>query len=195
MSHVRLVLASRNAHKIVELRRIAPGIEWLGMPDELGDPPETGDTFVANALQKAEYVVARTGLPCLADDSGIAVDALSGRPGVHSKRYSPEGTDSANNRLLLVELAKAPTRTARYHCVVALCGPGFALTHEATCEGTIGLEPRGSGGFGYDPLFWPNEAPGQTMAELSPAEKDRISHRGRAMLGLPALLSRAGLSP
>jgi XTP/dITP diphosphohydrolase len=188
-----LILASRNAHKVDELARIAPWVDWILMPPELPDPPETGDSFVANALQKAEFVFARTGLAALADDSGIAVDALGGRPGVLSKRYSPEANDPANNALLLRELEGAATRTGRYHCAIALVGPGFALAHEDTCEGQIGLAPRGSGGFGYDPLFLPREAPGRSMAELSAAEKDAISHRGRAMRGLPALLARAGL--
>lgn len=162
------------------------------MPVELGDPPETGATFEANALQKARYVFEQTGCWALADDSGIAVDALDGRPGVFSKRYSPEATDQANNRLLLAELAGAATRRARYHCVIALVGEAGAFTHGATCEGELGFEARGNGGFGYDPLFWPDEAPKRTMAELSPAEKDQISHRGRAMQALPTLLEQAG---
>jgi XTP/dITP diphosphohydrolase len=193
-SKPRLILASRNAHKVEELRRIAPWVEWTAMPTELEDPPETADSFVGNAVQKARFVFERTGLPALADDSGIAVDALSGRPGVRSKRYSAEGTDAANNALLLRELGGAEARTARYHCAIALVGPGFSLTHEDTCEGRIGHAGRGGGGFGYDPLFWPDAAPGRTMAELSPAEKDAISHRGRAMRALPELLRRAGLA-
>ena len=193
MDRPRLILASRNAHKIVELERIAPWVEWLPLPVELGDPPETGLTFETNAVQKATYVFEQTGLFALADDSGLAVEALAGRPGVHSKRYSAEGSDVANNRLLLAQLDGLVPRTARYHCVIAVCGPGVSLTHGATCEGTVGLAPRGNGGFGYDPLFWPDERPGRTMAELSPVEKDSISHRGRAMLGLANLLSRAGI--
>ncbi|MFZ5475378.1 MAG: RdgB/HAM1 family non-canonical purine NTP pyrophosphatase [Myxococcota bacterium] len=186
---MRIVLASRNAHKITEMRRIAPHIEWLPMPEELGDPPETGATFEENALQKARYVHARTGLWALADDSGLQVDALGGRPGVHSRRYSPEATDAANNRLLLSELGGSPRRTARYVCVIALVGPaGVERTAWGDCEGSIGFRPSGEGGFGYDPLFVPEEGDGRTMAELAPEEKDAISHRGAAMAQLDRLL-------
>ncbi len=190
---MRLVLASRNAHKIEELRRIAPEIDWAAMPPELGDPPETGITFEANALQKARFVAAALGTWALADDSGIEVDALGGRPGVWSKRYSPEGTDAANNALLLEELQSVATRTARYRCVIALVGPGGEHVAAGVCEGRIGKAPRGEGGFGYDPLFCPVATPGRTMAELAPLEKDAVSHRGAAMAELPRLLSAAGL--
>lgn len=191
MMPARVVLATRNAHKLDELTRMAPGVSFLPLPDAAGDPPETGTTFEANALQKARYGAAFTGLACLADDSGIEVDALDGRPGVWSRRYSPEATDAANNALLLTELAArgpdAP-RTARYRCVIALVLPdGAEHVFDGRCEGTIGLAPRGSHGFGYDPLFQPAAAPGRTMAELTPAEKDAISHRGAA---LRALLGR-----
>ncbi len=191
-----LVLASRNLHKIEELRRIAPYVTWQVMPAELGDPPETGVTFEANALQKARYVAVATGLWALADDSGLEVDALGGRPGVYSKRYSPEGLDQSNNTLLLQELAAGTgaARSARYRCVIALVGPGGEFTASGACEGRIGLAPRGANGFGYDPLFLPEAAPGVTMAELVPAEKDRISHRGAALAQLPDLLRRAGLA-
>lgn len=189
----RLVLASRNAHKIVELRRIAPGVEWLALAPELGDPPETGDTFVANALQKARYVYEATGLWALADDSGLEVDALGGRPGVYSKRFSPEGRDDTNNALLLATLGARTDRTARYRCVIALVGPGGEATADGACEGAIGLAARGDGGFGYDPLFFPVATPGRTMAELAPAEKDAISHRGAALAHLPELLARVGV--
>jgi len=180
---IRVVLATRNAHKIEELSRMAPTITWLPLPEELGDPPETGDTFEANALQKARYCFAGTGLPCLADDSGIEVDALGGRPGVWSKRYSPEATAQANNALLLRELGGVPPaqRTARYRCVIALVGLGEPRVFDGRCEGRIGFVATGSGGFGYDPLFQPAAAPGRTMAELLPVEKDAISHRGAAL--------------
>lgn len=189
----RLVLASRNAHKIVELRRMVPDVEWLPMAPELGDPPETGTTFVANALEKARYVYAATGLWALADDSGLEVDALGGRPGVWSKRFSPEGRDDTNNALLLTTLGACADRGARYRCVIAVVGPGGEATADGACEGVIGHEARGAGGFGYDPLFWPVGTPGRTMAELAPAEKDAISHRGAAMAQLGALLARLGL--
>ena len=191
---MELVLASRNAHKIEELRRICPWVSWLALPADLPDPPETGATFEANAIEKAAFVHAATGHWALADDSGIEVDALGGRPGVWSKRYSPEGTDAANNALLLRELAPMRVRAARYRCVIALVGAGGSFSASGACEGSIGFEARGSGGFGYDPLFLPVAAPGRTMAELFPAEKDAISHRGAALAGLPDLLRRAGLS-
>lgn len=190
---MRLVLASRNAHKIEELRRIAPEIDWAALPPDLGDPPETGTSFEANALQKARFVAATLGTWALADDSGLEVDALGGRPGVWSKRYSPEGTDGANNALLLRELHGVATRTARYRCVIALVGPAGEHVAAGACEGEIGVAPRGHGGFGYDPLFLPVATPGRTMAELSPAEKDAVSHRGAAMAELPRLLRAAGL--
>ncbi len=180
---IRVVLATRNAHKIEELTRMAPHVEWLPLPAAVGDPPETGETFLANALQKARYCHERTGLPCLADDSGLEVDALAGRPGVRSKRYSPEATDTANNARLLVELAAQPAaaRGARYRCVIAIVGLGPEAVFEGRCEGRIGFEPQGSGGFGYDPLFLPEATPGRAMAQLSPNEKDAISHRGAAL--------------
>jgi XTP/dITP diphosphohydrolase len=186
---LKIVLASRNAHKITEMRRIAPHIDWQAMPEELGEPPETGATFEENALQKARYVHARTGQWALADDSGLAVDALGGRPGVKSRRYSPEATDAANNALLLQELGNSPRRTARYVCVIALVGPaGVERTAWGDCEGSIGFQPHGEGGFGYDPLFVPEDGDGRTMAELTPEEKDALSHRGAAMSHLDRLL-------
>lgn len=184
---MRIVLASRNAHKIVEMRRIVPGIDWVTMPDALGDPPETGDTFEANALEKARYVFEKTGMLALADDSGLEVDPLGGRPGVWSKRYSPEATDTANNRLLLRELGDRTDRTARYRCVIALVGPGVERVAAGACEGAIGFAPSGNGGFGYDPLFVCAGGT-RTMAELAPHEKDAISHRGAALAHLPRLL-------
>ncbi len=189
----RIVLATRNRHKLVEIQRMCPDIEWLALPDELGDPPETQDTFAGNALQKACYVFARLGLPALADDSGLEVDALGGRPGVWSRRYSPEGTDDANNALLLSELAAVPPalRTARYRCVLALVwGPEDAqqATVDGACEGSILDAPRGGNGFGYDPLFEAAATPGRSCGEISDAEKDAISHRGAAVRRLPELL-------
>ena len=191
---MKIVLASRNAHKIDELRRMAPQIEWETMPAHLPDPPEDGDTFESNALQKARFVAEATGAVAMADDSGLEVDALGGRPGVWSKRYSTEATDSANNAKLLVELAEVPDaqRTARYRCVLALVNGNVERTVAGACEGAIGHAPRGSGGFGYDPLFRPVAAPGRAMAELTPAEKDAISHRGVAMRRLGELLGGQG---
>ncbi len=174
---------------------MVPGVDWAALPAELGDPAETGDTFVANAVQKARFAFDATGLWSLADDSGLEVDALGGRPGVHSKRFSPEGRDDTNNALLLHTLAAVPAseRRARFRCVIALVGPAGAFTASGACEGAIGFAPRGEAGFGYDPLFLPAATPGRTMAELTPSEKDRISHRGSALARLPELLWAAGL--
>ncbi len=188
---MKVVLASRNAHKIDELRRMSPRIDWALMPADLPDPPETGTTFESNAEEKARFVHARTGGWVLADDSGLEVDALGGRPGVHSKRYSPEATDTSNNALMLRQLegVSDERRTARYRCVLALVDPdGTVLFFAGACEGRIGESPRGIGGFGYDPLFLPIATPGRTMAELTPEEKDAISHRGAAMKRLSAVL-------
>ena len=187
---LRVVLASRNTHKIDELREMAPEVDWQPLPEAAGDPPETGSTFEANALEKARYAHGWTGGWVLADDSGLEVDALGGRPGVWSKRYSPEGTDVSNNELLLRELALQMNRRARYRCVLALVGEAGEQVVNGTCEGTIGTTARGANGFGYDPLFLPDLAPGQTMAELSRQEKARISHRGAAMRALLPILAR-----
>lgn len=189
---MRITLASRNTHKISELARMAPEVEWVALPPELGDPPETGAHFLDNAREKAHYAQAHVGGWCLADDSGLEVDALGGRPGVFSRRYSPEGTDLANNTRLLAELGARPDRSARYRCVIVLVGPAEEIVVEGSCEGSIGGSPRGTGGFGYDPLFLPLRTPGRTMAELSPAEKDAISHRGEAMRALAEVLRGRG---
>lgn len=189
---MRLVFATRNAHKVEEVAAILAGTDLEVVPldalDLEGDPPETGDTFAANALQKARWVHERTGLVAVADDSGLEVDALGGAPGVHSKRFSPEATAEANNRLLLARLGDRTDRRARFRCVVAVVGAGRDRTAEGRVEGAIGTSPRGSEGFGYDPLFLPDEAPGRTLAELSMDEKNAISHRGRAFRELRGLL-------
>ncbi len=199
---MRLILATRNAHKLTEIALALQGtglsVSGLngvpGMPDDI---PETGDTFEENALQKARFVFQATGLPVLADDSGIEIRALGWAPGVHSKRWTPEGTDEANNARLLRELADKDDRGARYRCVLAVVAPGPEGPVEGTvdgiCAGQIGTTPLGTGGFGYDPLFWPEDQPGRTMAQLTMAEKNAISHRGRALARLPSLLARLGL--
>jgi len=189
---MQILFATNNAHKVSEVRDIlaGTGVTVLTL-NEAGldiDPPETGETFDANALQKARTIHQLTGGWVVADDSGIEVDALDGRPGVHSKRYSPEATGAANNRKLLAELAGVADRTARFRCVLALVGPGHEATVEGRCEGRIGTELRGRDGFGYDPLFLPDEGDGRSMAELSPTEKNAISHRGRAFRRLPEML-------
>ncbi len=198
---MQLVFATNNAHKVTEVRAIlAEALSGMDVAiqtlSEAGldvDPPETGDTFEANALQKARFIHERQGGWVIADDSGIEVDALDGRPGVHSKRFSPQATAQANNTLLLEKLVDVPApRTARFRCCLALVGPGVEATVDGRCEGVIGFAPSGTDGFGYDPLFVPTEADGRTMAELSPAEKNAISHRGRAFSQLPELLKTHG---
>ena len=176
-----VVLATRNAHKLREFRRLLPDAALEPLPDHVELPPETGETFAENALGKARAAAAATGRPALADDSGIEAEALGGRPGVRSARYAgPDASDQENLDLLLAE---APAGSGlRYVCVVAYVAPGEEpRLAEGRCEGRMAEAPRGERGFGYDPLFVPAEGDGRrTMAELSDAEKDRISHRGRA---------------
>ena len=197
---MRILLATRNDHKTTEiaaaLRGRAEVIDLRALPALVDDIPETGHTFVDNAFEKARFVAGwladrgDTDTWVAADDSGIEVDALGGAPGVFSKRFSPEGTDEANNALLLAKLTGRTDRTARYRCVIAVVGPTDEFVVDGACEGTIGLDGRGSGGFGYDPYFCPVEAPGRTMAELTLAEKNAISHRGRAVERLTARLAQ-----
>ena len=132
-----------------------------------------------------------TGLPTIADDSGIEIRALNWEPGVYSKRWTSEASDSANNRKLLRELDGKADRMARYRCAIALITPSGIQTAEGICEGTIGHALQGEGGFGYDPLCWPTDYPGRTMAEISMDEKNRISHRSRAFAHLPDMLKKA----
>jgi XTP/dITP diphosphohydrolase len=181
---VRLVLATRNEHKLQELRRILPELELLPLPDDVELPPETGDTVAANAIIKAAAAASATGLPAVADDSGIEAAALGGAPGVYSARYAGEhATDQENlDRLLREVPADGDTRLA-YVCVLAYVADpgGEPALFEGRCTGTITHEPRGDGGFGYDPAFVPDDRDdGLTMAELSPEDKHAISHRGRA---------------
>ena len=189
------LLASHNMKKRDELERIlAPlGIcvktaSQLGI--DLTEAEETGVTFAENALIKAESGMRESGLPCVADDSGLAVDALGGEPGVYSARYAGEhGNDRRNTEKLLSVLGDLPEdkRTARYVSSVACVFPdGRVLTAEGTCEGKIAFAPRGNGGFGYDPVFLVGD---KTMAELSDEEKDKISHRGTALRALARRLS------
>jgi XTP/dITP diphosphohydrolase len=179
-----LVLATRNRHKVVELRRILDGapIELVsGLDLDIPDVEETGETFADNALLKARACVEVTGLPSVADDSGLVVDTLGGAPGVRSARYAGEGADDdANLRLVLERLDAATDRTARFVCVAALVTPGGReVTEDGVMEGMLTDSPRGEGGFGYDPIFI---AAGQqrTNAELTADEKHAISHRGAA---------------
>ena len=186
---VRFVLATRNAHKLRELGVLLAPHELEPLPAGAELPPETGSTFGENALIKAEAAARATGRPAIADDSGIAVEALGGGPGIYSARYAGEGaTDEENLVKLLGELRGRTDRRAAYVCVLALAEPGREPElFEGRCEGVVFDEPRGSGGFGYDPAFLPDErAAGdeRTMAELAPREKDEISHRGRAARAL-----------
>lgn len=197
----RLVVATRNAGKVREIREIlagAPGWEVVGL-DDLGIPesPEEDDiegyeTFEENALSKAHYFAAKTGALALADDSGLCVDALGGAPGVRSRRFAAvdeargERQDGANNRHLLALLADVPDerRTARYVCAAAAAWPdGREVVRTGTCDGAILREPRGTGGFGYDPLFWVEEEK-QSFGELPAERKNALSHRGRAVRSL-----------
>ena len=188
-----LVLATGNFGKIKELRAMLGGRFDVRSMREMGvemDVEETGETFEENALLKAEALMRATGCAALADDSGLLVDALGGRPGVYSARYAGvHGDDEANNQLLLKELADTPEpRTARYAAAVALCRPGREpLVAFGTCEGSILREYRGDGGFGYDPLFYSDDLQ-MTLAEASPEAKNAISHRARAVQKLLKML-------
>jgi XTP/dITP diphosphohydrolase len=182
---VDFVLASRNLHKLRELEALLGPHRLEPLPAGVELPPETGTTFAENALLKASAAGAGTGRPAIADDSGIAVRALGGRPGIHSARFAGEGaSDQENLAKLLRDLDGAEDRSAAYVCALALVEPGGEQrVFQARCEGRLTDRPRGSGGFGYDPIFVPDEhaaGPERTMAELEPAEKDAISHRGRA---------------
>jgi XTP/dITP diphosphohydrolase len=180
---VKLVLATRNAHKLQELRRVMPEIELVGLPDHAELPSEDGATFAENALAKARAASGATGMPAIADDSGIVAAALGGAPGVRSARYAgPEATDEENLSKLLAAVPPDGDRRVAYVCALAYAAPGGEeRLFEARCEGRLAERPRGGGGFGYDPAFLPADAPGdRTMAELAPGEKDAISHRGRA---------------
>jgi XTP/dITP diphosphohydrolase len=187
---VRLILATRNAHKIREFERLLPGVGFDALPDGVELPPETGDSFVANALIKARAAAAATGRPAVADDSGIEAEALGGAPGIYSARFAGPGATDAEN-LAKLRAAAPPGSPLRYVCAVALVDPsGSERTAEGTCTGTVAPEPRGERGFGYDPVFLPDDGDGaRTMAQLSDAEKDAISHRGRAVRSLAAWLA------
>ncbi len=193
---LRLVLATANAHKAREIEAIVAGtgedwIELVPRPPDVPDVEETGDTFEENARLKAAALAAATGMPALADDSGIEVDALGGAPGVRSARYAGEGASDADNvDLLLDELRRVGAgqpdqRRARFRAVVIAVFPdGSEIVGEGAVEGTIVAAPRGAGGFGYDPVFAPDGLGGRTFAEVDPADKHRLSHRGRALRAL-----------
>jgi XTP/dITP diphosphohydrolase len=187
----RVFLASRNAKKLAEMERILrehlPDVEVVGLDDvaPYDEPVEDQPTFEGNALLKARAGLAHTGLPSLADDSGLCVDALNGMPGVLSARWSgPPRSDARNNDLLLAQLEDVPDdrRSAYFTCSVAFCAPGLdELVVEGRMDGRIIRETRGTGGFGYDVVFVADDHPGPTTAELSIEDKDAISHRGKAL--------------
>lgn len=202
-SRQRLLAATGNPHKLAELRRLLPGLDVIGFRElEAGSPApwdvapwdveESGATFVENAAIKAVHASRGTDLPVVADDSGLCVDHLGGRPGVHSARHGGAGlSDEERYGLLLRELEGVPDalRTAHYRAVVVLARRGRILSiHEGTVGGRVLGSPRGTGGFGYDPVFWVDVL-GKSMAELTPHEKDSVSHRARAMAGLRAALA------
>jgi XTP/dITP diphosphohydrolase len=185
---VRLVLSTRNDHKLRELSALMHPYELDPLPAGIELPPETGTTFAENALKKARVAAAETGRPAIADDSGIEAAALGGAPGVWSARYAGEGaTDEENLGKLLREVPEDGDRQVAYVCALAYVEPGGReeVVH-GRCEGRLATEPRGEGGFGYDPAFVPDDYPDdeRTMAELTPDEKDAISHRGRAARAL-----------
>jgi XTP/dITP diphosphohydrolase len=186
---VKLVLATRNAHKAREFAGLLGPHEILDLPAEVVLPPETAATFAGNALQKARAAARATGLPAVADDSGIEAAALGGAPGVRSARFAGEGATDEENLAKLLREAPAGSRLA-YVCALAYVdAEGRERVVEGRCTGTLNPNPRGEGGFGYDPAFLPDDiGGGRTMAELGRAEKDAISHRGRAARELLALL-------
>jgi XTP/dITP diphosphohydrolase len=192
---MKLVLATRNAHKLREFDGLLAPHEVAPLPAEVELPPETGTTFAANALGKARATAVALGAAAVADDSGIESAALGGAPGVRSARFAGEGATDQENLAKL--LAEAPAGSAlAYVCALAFVAPdGAEHVVEGRCSGTLAAQPRGSGGFGYDPAFIPDDlepsSPTRTMAELSPEEKDAISHRGRAARELLAWLQQS----
>jgi XTP/dITP diphosphohydrolase len=193
---MRLVLSTRNPHKVREFAGLLDGFEVAALPGDVQLPPETGATFAENALVKARAAAAATGEPAIADDSGIEAAALGGRPGVRSARFAGEDATDEENLAKLLREAPAGSRVA-YLCALAYVTPdGEELVVEGRCDGTLAREPRGVGGFGYDPAFVPDDlTDGRTMAELAAAEKDAISHRGRAARRLVALLDAPAVRP
>jgi XTP/dITP diphosphohydrolase len=191
---MKIIIATHNKHKLQEMSRILSPMGYEVVTDrdlgiELTDAEENGETFLDNARIKAESGCRESGLPCIADDSGLCVDALGGAPGVFSARYSgTHGDDDGNNKKLLSELDGVPTekRTAHFACAICVSFPdGSEVTATGKCEGDIGYEKRGNGGFGYDPLFMVGD---RSLAEMTAEEKDAISHRGNALKELQKIL-------
>ena len=184
-----LIVATRNEHKLRELRELLPGLELDPLPDDVELPPEEWESFAENALGKARAAHEATGRPAIADDSGIEARGLEGRPGVRSARYAGEdATDEENLAKLLEEVGRQDDRRVGYVAVIGLVDEGGNESiFEGRCEGTLAADPRGTGGFGYDPAFIPDDTgpdDHRTMAELTPEEKNAISHRGRAARAL-----------
>ena len=201
---VKVLVASRNQGKVRELEQVLrelniEGVELVSLHDAppYPDPVEDGLTFAENALLKARAGAKATGLPCVADDSGLTVKALNGMPGILSARWSgTHGDDQANNDLLLAQMADINDRRAAFVscCVLATPG-GEEYTAEGRWDGTLLREPRGEGGFGYDPLFAPADAPGRSAAELTPEEKNSRSHRGKALRALAPRIAELTTTP
>lgn len=196
-----MIFATANKHKLREMRELLPGIELEPLPEGVELPPEEGDSFAEIALEKARAARADTGRASIGDDSGIEATGLAGRPGIHSARYGgPDASDEENLAKLLREVAEAgDDRRAAYHCALALVdADGAERVFEGRCEGRLAEQPRGEGGFGYDPAFVPDAtgtADGRTMSELSQAEKNEISHRGAAARLLAEHLAAGGVAP
>jgi len=195
---MRLCFASNNAHKLEEIQPLLPAhVRLLSLAD-IGchvELPETQDTLAGNARQKAQYVWDHFGIACFADDTGLEVSALGGAPGVYSARYAgPQRSAQDNVAKLLAELQTQPDRRARFRTVIALVlGPGEVREFSGEVAGTIAAAPVGQGGFGYDPVFRPDEGDGRTFAEMELSEKNLFSHRARAVAGLVAFLGREGV--
>ena len=196
---MRLVCASANPKKVEELARMLPSwVQLLPRPDNVGDVEETAPTLEGNATIKAVEIAHVAGDWALADDTGLLVDALQGEPGVRSARFAgDDATDAENRELLLQKLEGITHRTARFKTVLAVVhSSGEMHFVSGECEGTIALAERGENGFGYDSIFIPLDGDGRTFAEMTPSEKDDLSHRGRALRKLPELLARiVGLPP
>jgi XTP/dITP diphosphohydrolase len=187
---VKLVLATRNAHKARELAALLAPHEVVALPDDVVLPPETGETFVDNAREKARAAARATGLPAVGDDSGIEAAALGGAPGVRSARFAGEHASDEQNLAKLLRDAPTGSQLAYVCALVVADHDGAVHAVEGRCTGTLAAAPRGDGGFGYDPAFLPDDIPdGRTMAELDPRRKDAISHRGRAARELLAVLA------
>lgn len=191
---MKILIATHNKHKLAEISRILEPMGYEVVTDrdvgiELTDVEENGKTFLENARIKAESGCRESGLPCIADDSGLCVDALGGEPGVYSARYAGNhGDDAANNEKLLLNLKNVPDekRTARFVCSICVSfADGSEITAEGVCEGKIGYEYRGNNGFGYDPLFMVGD---KSFAEFTAEEKDAVSHRGNALKNLQQLM-------